>query len=265
MTNPLPVPSSVAPRVPASTEWFYRYPELLQGKLIKRYKRFLADIELDTGDRITAHCPNTGPMTGVCHIGSPVMVSRSTNPKRKLKYTWELIAVPDARDPRKLIWVSINTALPNRVMQSALERRLFSELGNYETIKPEVPYGTNNKSRIDFLLTGTPNNKPIYVEVKNTTWATGTRALFPDTVTTRGQKHLRELVNLIPDARSVMVYFISREDCNEFSPGDGSDPLYGDLLRQAKDQGVEILPLRFQIAPDGIRYQGKVTLVLEDI
>ncbi|MEL6470827.1 MAG: DNA/RNA nuclease SfsA [Cyanobacteria bacterium J06623_4] len=259
------IPSPAASSASASVEWSYAYPELLPGKLIKRYKRFLADIQLDTGDRITAHCPNTGPMTGVCHIGNPVMVSRSNNPKRKLDYTWELISVPDARNPQKFVWTSINTALPNRVMQSALEHRLFPELGSYETIKPEVRYGTDNKSRIDFLLTGTPDNKPIYVEVKNTTWATGLRARFPDTVTTRGQKHLRELTSLIPNARSVMVYFISREDCKEFSPGDGSDPLYGQLLREAKNQGVEILPLRFQMTPDCIRYRGKAVLVLEDM
>ncbi|MEL6492842.1 MAG: DNA/RNA nuclease SfsA [Cyanobacteria bacterium J06621_3] len=240
-------------------DWSYPYPELLPGRLLKRYKRFLADIELDTGETITAHCPNTGPMTGVSAIDSRVMVSRSNNPKRKLAYTWELIEVHD-NGP---VWTGINTAIPNRVIRSALESRLFPSLGQYDTIKPEVRYGTDNKSRIDFLLTGTPDNRPIYIEVKNTTLAEGHRALFPDTVTTRGQKHLRELTDLIPAARAVMLYFISREDCEEFSPGDGPDPLYGQLLRIAKQKGVEILPCRFQMTPEAIRYRGLATLCLD--
>ncbi|MEO0770229.1 MAG: DNA/RNA nuclease SfsA [Cyanobacteria bacterium J06649_4] len=264
-TFPDQVPNQPADQTQSNTGWFYPYPELLPGKLLKRYKRFLADIELDSGETITAHCPNTGPMTGVCDIGSAVMVSRSNNPKRKLAYTWELIEVPSGQSPTETVWTGINTALPNRVMRSALEHRLFPELGEYDTLKPEVRYGKNNKSRIDFLLTGTPDQRPIYLEVKNTTWTEGTRALFPDTVTTRGQKHLRELTDLLPAARAVMVYFINRGDCEEFSPGDGSDPLYGQLLRKAAQKGVEILPLRFQIQPEGISYRGVAKVILSDM
>lgn len=253
------------------SDWSYPYPDLLPGKLLKRYKRFLADIELDSGETITAHCPNTGPMTGVCHIGNRVMVSRSTNPKRKLAFTWELIEVKienmntenvNTEKTSGHVWTGINTALPNRVMKSALTHRLFPELGTYETIKPEVPYGTDKKSRIDFLLTGTPDERPIYVEVKNTTWTHGTRAIFPDTVTTRGQKHLRELTHLVPNARAVMVYFINRGDCDEFSPGDEADPTYGKLLREASNAGVEILPYRFQIEPEAIRFLGLAKTVI---
>ncbi|NJM97318.1 MAG: DNA/RNA nuclease SfsA [Phormidesmis sp. RL_2_1] len=242
--------------------WFYPYPELLPGKLLKRYKRFLADIVLETGEIITAHCPNTGPMTGVCHPGNRVMVSRSTNPKRKLGYTWELIEVPSQRDPSQFVWTGVNTALPNLVMKSALEHHLFPALGTYTHIQSEVPYGAERKSRIDFLLTGTPDDRPIYLEVKNTTWARGSQAIFPDTVTTRGQKHLRELTNLLPQARSVMVYFINRGDCDEFSPGDEADPVYGKLLRKAIKTGVDILPCRFQIDPEQINYLGLAHVVL---
>ena len=238
--------------------WSYPYPDLLPGRLLKRYKRFMADIELETGETITAHCPNTGPMTGVCQVGNRVMVSRSNNPKRKLAYTWELIEVHD-NGP---VWAGVNTALPNRVMRSALESHLFPELGPYTTVKPEVPYGTDKKSRIDFLLTGTPDDRPIYLEVKNTTWVQGRRALFPDTVTTRGQKHLRELTALIPAARAVMVYFINRGDCNTFSPGDGSAPLYGELLRKAVKKGVEVLPCCFEVTPNSIQYTGLAELRL---
>ena len=220
----------------------------------------MADIELETGETITAHCPNTGAMTGVCQVGSRVMVSRSDNPKRKLAYTWELKEVHDNGH----VWAGVNTAMPNRAMRSALENRGFPELGPYETVTPEVRYGADRKSRIDFLLTGTPDQRPIYLEVKNTTWANGKQAMFPDGVTTRGQKHLRELTALIPEARAGMVYFINRGDCEKFSPGDASDPLYGKLLRTAAKKGVEILPCRFEITPFSIRYKGLAELFLEN-
>ena len=157
-----------------SAHWVYPYPPLQSGRLLKRYKRFMADIELDSGEIITAHCPNTGPMTGVYIQGNRVMVSKSDNPKRKLAYTWELIEVDD-NGPT---WVGVNTALPNRVVKSVLDAHLLPELGNYDTVRSEVPYGKNKKSRIDFLLScsdsddsaQTANANSIYVEVKNTTW-----------------------------------------------------------------------------------------------
>lgn len=234
----------------------YQYDSSISGKLIKRYKRFLADIELDTGQIITAHCPNTGPMIGVSTPGSKVLVSQSSNPKRKLPYTWEAIAVDD-------IWVGVNTAIPNRAIKLALQQQLLPELaGRYHQVRSEVPYGKNTKSRIDFVLTGDDARLPLYVEVKNVTLAEGKLALFPDTVTTRGQKHLRELTALIPDAKPVMLYFISRSDCSIFAPSDRHDPMYGELLRQAVAAGVEVLPYRFKITPEGISYLGVAELQL---
>jgi sugar fermentation stimulation protein A len=237
------------------TNLIYQYPPLTAGILLKRYKRFLADIQLDSGEVITAHCPNTGPMTGVCIPGSPVFVSHSTNPKRKLSYTWELIQVNDIEP----VWVGINTALPNRIIKLALQQYLFPELGEYEDILSEVPYGEAHKSRIDFLLK--TKNHQIYLEVKNTTWSNGEIALFPDTVTTRGQKHLRELIQVKQaGARAVMLYFINRGDCIKFAPGDETDPKYGELLRVAIQAGVEVLPCRFNVQPDGIVYLGLADL-----
>ena len=230
----------------------HTFPPLLEGILLKRYKRFMADIELASGEIVTAHCPNTGPMTGVCHVGGRVMVSKSDNPKRKLAYTWELAEVQD-NGPT---WAGVNTALPNRVIQAALEQQVFEALGDYDTIKREVPYG--EKSRIDFLLTTA--ERPIYVEVKNSTWAQERLCLFPDTVTTRGQKHLRELTALVPESRAVMLYFINRGDCDRFAPGDSADPTYGQLLRTAIAAGVEVLPCRFDISPTGINYIGLAQL-----
>ena len=224
------------------------------GTLLKRYKRFFADIELDTGEVITAHCPNTGPMTGVCTIGNRVQVSRSDSKTRKLPYTWELIELHDNGQP---VWVGVNTSLPNRVIRNALEQRIFTELDGYTAVRCEVPYG-QEKSRVDFLLEG--GEKDIYVEVKNTTWTDGSLALFPDTVTTRGQKHLREMTSLLPEHRAVMLYFINRSDCDRFAPGDDRDPQYGELLRAAIAQGLEVLPCRFHIDPIGIQYLGLADL-----
>jgi len=232
-------------------DWLYRYPTLYRGILVKRYKRFFADIELASGEVITAHCANTGPMTGVSTIGSPVMVSKSDNPKRKLAYTWEMIQVYDNQPT----WVGINTALPNRIIKLALEKYLFPELGNYLNIRFEVPYGIE-KSRVDFVLTGENLEQHIYLEVKNTTWADGNLAVFPDTVTTRGQKHLRELTALLPHYEAVMLYLINRGDCTQFAPGDSTDPVYGQLLRDAVAQGLKVLPCRFEVTPEGIRYLG---------
>ncbi len=240
-----------------TADFIYQYPTLYPGVLLKRYKRFFADIELATGEVITAHCANTGPMTGVCTPGSLVQVSLSNNPKRKLAYTWEMIQVNDTEPT----WVGINTALPNQIVKLALEKRLFPQLGNYSQIRGEVGYGVDKSSRVDFLLSASEADKPIYLEVKNTTWAKSPVALFPDTVTTRGQKHLRELMALLPSARAVMLYLINRGDCTQFAPGDSADPVYGELLRNAIASGLQVLPVCFEVTPVGIRYKGLAELI----
>lgn len=240
-----------------SSNFIYQFPPLLPGILIKRYKRFFADIELATGELITAHCPNTGPMTGVSTPGSLVQVSYNPSPTRKLAYTWEMIQVTD-NEPT---WVGINTNLPNRIVKLGLEAGAFAELRDYQQIKPEVVYGQDKKSRIDFLLSGSEVKLPAYLEVKNTTWSQGRLAVFPDTVTTRGQKHLRELMALLPTKRSIMLYFINRGDCDSFAPGDIVDPVYGKMLREAVMQGVEVLAYRFETTPEGICYLGKANFI----
>ncbi|MBF2058072.1 MAG: DNA/RNA nuclease SfsA [Cyanobacterium sp. T60_A2020_053] len=240
----------------------YQYPTLREGKLLKRYKRFLADIELDNGEIITAHCANTGPMIGVCDIGSKVQVSVSDNPKRKLPYSWEMIAVGE-----NSTWVGINTSLPNRIVKTLLENQLIENLaGKYDKVKSEVKFGHDGKSRIDFVLTGDNNQPPIYLEVKNTTLSDEPNiVLFPDTETTRGQKHLQELIaltaeNVIP----VMLYFINRNDCEYFAVGSKYDLKYGNLFAEAREKGVMILPCRFEVTPQGVSYLGlaKITPVL---
>ncbi len=205
---------------------------------------------------MTQHCPNTGPMTGICTPGSPVQLSYSDNPNRKLSYTWEMIEVHDNAPT----WVGVNTALPNRVIKLALEKFLLPELKSYSQIRSEVPYGKDKKSRVDFLLMGSDSEQPIYLEVKSTTWVQGKLALFPDTETTRGQKHLRELMALLPQARAVMLYFVNRGDSTHFAPGDSADPVYGQLLREAISQGLEVLPCRFEVTPAAIQYLGLAKL-----
>jgi len=236
-----------------------KFSSLREGVLIKRYKRFLADVELDNGEIVTAHCANTGPMKGVLFPGGRVRVKYSPSPKRKLDWSWEQAEVPSQNDMKKC-WVGINTSLPNKLIRNLIESNcLEKELGSISCITPEVVYGMEGKSRIDFLLNPEPSNKDprkIYVEVKNTTWCNNSLALFPDTVTTRGQKHLRELMSIYPDSRAVLIPCISRSDMDSFAPGDSADPLYGKLFRDAVLKGVEVIPCSFGFYLDHITWEG---------
>ena len=235
------------------------FTPLTEGVLIKRYKRFLADVELKDGSVVTAHCANTGPMTGVLHPGGRVRMRYSPSPKRKLAWTWEQAEVPSSRGG--FCWVGINTSLPNRLIRAAIEAGcLVDSLGPVAGIRGEVPYGEKRRSRIDLLLTPegkAPDQRPIYLEVKNTTWCVGPLALFPDTVTERGQKHLQELMHVLPDARGVLVPCLSRPDLSTFAPGDSADPRYGELFRQALQAGVEVVPCAFSFEIDRILWEGQ--------
>ena len=231
---------------------------LVQGVLLKRYKRFLADVALDSGEQVTAHCANTGPMTGVLHPGGRVRLRHDPSPSRKLAWTWEQAEVTGADGSP--IWVGINTALPNRLVRATIEAGCLEPwLGPIGAIRAEVPYGEGRRSRIDLLLSpseGAADPRPIWLEVKNTTWSDGRLALFPDTVTERGQKHLVELINLLPEARAVLVPCLSRSDVDRFAPGDAADPRYGELFRQALSAGVEVLPCRYRFGNDAIDFLG---------
>ena len=233
---------------------------LQEGVLLKRYKRFLADVELESGEVVTAHCANTGPMSGVLHPGGRVRLRHAPSPTRKLAWTWEQAEVPGASG--EPVWVGINTALPNRLVRATIEAGCLEPwLGPIAGIRAEVAYGPNRRSRIDLLLTPAEHAsdpRPIYLEVKNTTWSDGDLALFPDTVTERGQKHLEELMGVLPDARAVLVPCLSRADVVRFAPGDSADPRYGDLFRQAVAAGVEVVPCRYGFGSDGIDWLGVV-------
>jgi sugar fermentation stimulation protein A len=227
---------------------------LLEGRLIRRYQRFLADVELADGSLITAHTPNTGSMLGCCTPGSRVWLKDSGNPARKYRYGWEVVeAIPE-------VLVGINTGLSNLLVQEAVERGVVAELQGYTSIRRELRYGEEN-SRIDLLLEGTIGC--CYVEVKNVTLVEDGTALFPDAVSARGTKHLRELAAMVRQGcRAVIFYCVQRSDAGSVSPADAIDPAYGLTLREAVAAGVEPLAYRARVGLDGIRLETGLPVVL---
>jgi len=229
--------------------------KLIKGKILKRYKRFLADIRLDEdhnehkkGDVITAHTANTGSMKTCWDVEWPALISFHDNPKRKLKYSLEMTS-------NGTTWIGINTSLPNKMAIEAIQNGVVTELQGYEHLKPEAKIG---KSRIDILLhDGTTKEKEnlCYVEVKNVTLLGDNKmALFPDGVSERGQKHLRELIQLKEDGiRAAMLYTVQREDVDLFAPADHIDPEYARLLKEAHDKGVEILVYQCSVGPKEVK------------
>jgi len=219
---------------------------LTEAKLLKRYKRFLADIELPSGEQITIHCPNTGSMKNCCDEGSRVWYSWSDNKKRKYAGTWELVEVESQ------YLAGINTHRANALVEEAIKNDVVIELTDYENIRREVKYGKEN-SRIDFLLTD--KNKPdCYVEVKSVTLlGADNQGLFPDAVTARGAKHLRELIDVRKDgARAVLLFCVQHTGICRVSPADDIDPGYGELLRKAVLEGVEVFAYAGPVTPEGI-------------
>ncbi len=212
-----------------------RFPSpLLKGRLVKRYKRFLADIILDDDREITAHCANPGSMIGVAEEGSRVWVSEHHGTKRKLPYSWEIVEIGKTLIP-------INTANPNKIAAEAINANLIPELGGYGEIRREVKYG--EASRIDLLLEGGHRPAPCYVEVKNVHLSRIPGiAEFPDSVTKRGAKHLVELSNVVNSGgRAVMLFIVQRSDCRVFQPARDLDPTYAQTLIDAVNAGVETL------------------------
>lgn len=225
------------------------WPELISGTLLKRYQRFLADVRLETGEIVTAHCPNTGSMKGCAEPGRPVYLSLHNNPRRKYKYTWELIAMPTSL-------VGVNTLVPNRLVFKSIERNLIPELDAYNHIRREVKIGEH--SRIDLMLTN-GGLRNCYIEIKNCTLVSEGIAQFPDAVTSRGLKHIIELENLVEAGhRCMMFYFIQRMDAQVFQPADHIDPEYGSRLRRAVIKGIEVLAYDVRIDLQGIELGKKI-------
>lgn len=226
---------------------------LVCGTLINRYKRFLADVALEDGTIITAHCANSGSMKTLLMENAPVYLSPNTNPKAKLDWRWEIVDVGTSL-------VGINTARPNHIVASAISRGNIPELHGYAHLKQEVTYGKN--SRIDILLNDT-NKGTCYVEVKNATMSrTAGIVEFPDGVTARGAKHLQELSNMVADGhRAVMVYLVNRTDCDVFTIAKDIDPMYYKHFVQACNAGVEAIAYKVYIDPQsGIDIDSPVAL-----
>ncbi len=218
---------------------------LVPGRLIKRYKRFLADVDLESGGTITAHCPNPGSMMGLSDPGLRVWLSHSADPKRKLAYSWQLVEADGAL-------VGINTGHPNKLVEEAIIDGTIAELGGYGRLRREVKYGRN--SRIDLFLEDGHDPRPCYVEVKNVhLMRQAGLAEFPDCVTARGAKHLVELGDMAEaGARAVMVYLVQRPDCDRLAMAGDLDPAYKAALEAALARGVEALCYACEITTGGI-------------
>jgi sugar fermentation stimulation protein A len=216
--------------------------QLLPATLIRRYKRFLADVELADGGRLTVHCPNSGSMLGCSTPGSPVLLSRAVNPRRKYGHTLEMVQVG-------AIWVGVDTALTNRLVREAVELGMIEELGGVDKIIPEVR--TSTHTRLDFLLRR--GEQRIYLEVKNCSLAEAGVAMFPDAVTKRGTRHLHELAALRDRGHGAAVLFcVQRADTDHFAPATHIDPEYSAALRAVHRQGVLVLAYQAAVRPGGI-------------
>jgi sugar fermentation stimulation protein A len=230
------------------------WPKLISGTLIKRYNRFLADVKLRNHRIVTAHCPNSGSMKACSEPGRTVHLSRHNNPKRKLKYTWELIEMPTSL-------VGVNTMVPNRLVHNSIQSSKVKELMGYERVVREVAVGKGSRLDLRLEKNGTP---PCYVEVKNCTLVEYGVASFPDAVTSRGLKHLRELQKLHGQGcRCAMFFLIQRMDVKRFKPADHIDPDYGKGLRKAAKKGVEIIVYDTKIDLKGIRLNRQIPYFLE--
>ena len=226
---------------------------LISGRLIQRYKRFLADVELEDGTIVTAHCANPGSMLGLKDPGTLVWLSKSDNPKRKLAYSWELLELDGAM-------IGINTSHPNRIVEEAINENKIAELTGYPDLRREVKYGKN--SRIDILLQG--GGKPdCYVEIKNVhLLREASLAEFPDSVTKRGAKHLVELGDMVDEGhRAVMLYLVQRTDAERFTLASDMDPAYVDAFNEAKARGVEALVYDCTITQEEIVIRNRLPFV----
>ena len=231
---------------------------LSRGRLLKRYKRFLADVELEDGSTITATCPNTGSMRGLCEPDSTVWLSTSDSPTRKYRHTWELVENDLGKGP---VLVGINTNHPNKLVTEAIENARLAPLRGYSSLKREQKYGKN--SRIDILLTD-ENKGSAYVEVKNVhLMRRRGLAEFPDSVTARGAKHLDELGDMAEQGhRAVMLFLIQRSDATRFTVAGDIDPTYAESLERARQRGVETLAYRCQMSTVGIEVEKSVPIRL---
>lgn len=216
--------------------------ELIPGKLLQRYKRFLADVELEDGSVVTAHCTNSGSMKTCLEEGAPVYLCPVNDPKRKTKFTWEMIFMNNG-------WIGINTMIPNKLAFDAVEDGSIEKLRGYSKVQREVKFGD---SRFDIFAEN--EHEKCFIEVKNVTMKVGSFARFPDAKTTRGKKHLETLMEVKKQGmRAVMLYIIQRMDVEIFGPAWDIDPDYSETLVKAFKNGVEIIPMVAEVLPSEIK------------
>ena len=221
--------------------------KLIHGTLIRRYKRFLADIRLDNGTEIVAHCTNSGTMKSCLENGAEVYLTPVSDAKRRTKFTWEMIKINGD-------WIGVNTGNPNKLAFEAVSAGVIPELSGYSTVKREVQFGN---SRFDILAEN--DNEKCFVEVKNVTMKEGKYALFPDSVTVRGQKHLKTLMEVkAAGMRAVMFYIIQRSDTEIFAPAINIDPDYAKMLKTAVNAGVEVIAMQAKVTPEKIELVRKL-------
>lgn len=224
-------------------------PALRPARLVQRYKRFLADVVTPEGETLTIHCANTGAMTGCATPGDTVWYSTSASLTRKYPHSWELTETQDGH------WICVNTLRANGLLREALNAGQIAELTGYPTLLPEVKYGSEN-SRIDFLLQA-DSRRNCYIEVKSVTLLQQGHGYFPDAVTVRGQKHLRELSQIARSGqRAVLFFAVLHSGINDVSPAHHIDAHYADLLEQAQRNGVEVLCYKAQLSPLGLKLRG---------
>jgi sugar fermentation stimulation protein A len=221
--------------------------KLIHGILIKRFKRFIADVRLDDGNEVVAHCTNSGSMKSCLENGAEVYLSPVTDTKRKTKFTWEMIKISGN-------WVGINTSNPNKMAFEAISAGLIPELSGYTNVRREVAFGD---SRFDIFAEN--DYEKCFVEVKNVSLKEGKYALFPDAVTTRGQKHLKTLMEVkATGIRAVMLYIVQRTDVEVFAPAKEIDPEYAKILEQAVAAGVEVIVMQAKVTPEKIELTCKL-------
>lgn len=228
---------------------------MIEARLLRRYKRFLADVELESGELLTVHCPNSGRMTSCSEPGSRVLISDSKNDRRKLRFTLEMVRAGQT-------WVGVNTARPNAAVEQFLKSRAIPELRGYDEIRREVAVG---KSRIDLRLRDSEALRPdCWVEVKNATLRVGEHAAFPDAVSERGRKHLLELAERVAEGeRGVIFFFVGRDDCCRFRTAEEVDPAYAETFREVVSIGVEPLAYRVRYEATGVSVVDRLPVDLD--
>jgi|TARA_Y100000739_G_scaffold67097_1_gene56121 sugar fermentation stimulation protein A len=227
--------------------------DLVPGYLVKRYKRFFADVELLNGKLVTAHCPNTGSMSGLTNRGTKVWLEPNEDPQKKLKYSWKMV------DHENGHYTGVDTTIANKIVNEALGQGKISEVIDYDEILPEQKYGVN--SRVDFLLKN--GLKTCFLEVKNVTLSRQEKiAEFPDTVTARGAKHLKELSNIVDkDTRAMVLYLVQRSDCNYFKIANDLDSIYADASIFSQNSGVEFVCYGVNFLQNGIELGYNLELI----